>query len=182
MKKMIIWAAITALAIPASAMAADQNGAQNPSKQCKALKAAMGAENFANTYGTNANKRNAFGKCVSAVARQQGKVEQQAKSNASKDCKAEQADPNFAATHGGKTFEQLYGTNKNGNNAFGKCVSQKASANAKADPTAKNQVNAAKQCKADKKADAAKFAADYGSRPNAFGKCVSKKAKAQQDS
>ena len=29
-------------------------------------------------------------------------------------------------THGGKTFAQVYGTGKHGNNAFGKCVSKKA--------------------------------------------------------
>lgn len=31
------------------------------------------------------------------------------------------------AEHEGKTFEQFYGTNKNGRNAFGKCVSSKTS-------------------------------------------------------
>ena len=30
------------------------------------------------------------------------------------------------ATHDGKTFEQFYGKNKNGKNAYGKCVSTKA--------------------------------------------------------
>jgi len=38
------------------------------------------------------------------------------------------ADPNFAASHGGETFDQFYGTNPNLNNAFGKCVSSKAQA------------------------------------------------------
>jgi hypothetical protein len=45
--------------------------------------------------------------------------------NAAKQCQAESADPNFAAGHGGRTFAELYGTNKNRRNAFGKCVSSK---------------------------------------------------------
>src|SRR5919202_2372803 len=40
-------------------------------------------------------------------------------------CTAEQSDANFATAHAGKTFAQFYGTG-NGNNAFGRCVSQKA--------------------------------------------------------
>jgi hypothetical protein len=43
--------------------------------------------------------------------------------NAAKECKAERSDPAFAAAHDGKTFEEFYGTNANGRNAFGKCVS-----------------------------------------------------------
>jgi hypothetical protein len=46
--------------------------------------------------------------------------------NAAKACAAERSDPGFAASHDGETFEQFYGTNKNGKNAFGKCVSGKA--------------------------------------------------------
>jgi len=34
----------------------------------------------------------------------------------------------FAAAHGGKSFTDFYGTNKNKKNAFGKCVSGKAKA------------------------------------------------------
>ena len=48
--------------------------------------------------------------------------------NAAQQCKAEQADPNFAASHGGKTFDEFYGTNPNMKNSFGKCVSSKAKA------------------------------------------------------
>jgi len=48
------------------------------------------------------------------------------KNAAKQQCKAERADPGFAAAHQGKTFEQFYGTNKNGKNAHGKCVSNKA--------------------------------------------------------
>ncbi len=43
--------------------------------------------------------------------------------SAEQQCRAQQSDSNFAAKHGGKTFEQFYGTNRNQENAFGMCVS-----------------------------------------------------------
>ncbi|TMK39806.1 MAG: hypothetical protein E6G56_09185 [Actinobacteria bacterium] len=48
--------------------------------------------------------------------------------NPAQQCRAEQADPSFADSHGGKSFAQFYGTNHNLANAFGKCVSSKAQA------------------------------------------------------
>jgi hypothetical protein len=41
----------------------------NAAKKCKAERTSLGAEEFAKKYGTNANKRNAFGKCVSKHAK-----------------------------------------------------------------------------------------------------------------
>jgi hypothetical protein len=38
----------------------------NPAKQCRAERAAIGNDAFAHKYGTNHNHKNAFGKCVSA--------------------------------------------------------------------------------------------------------------------
>jgi hypothetical protein len=87
-------------------------------------------------------------------------------------------DANFAAGHGGMTFEQVYGTNASGKNAFGKCVSGKAKAASKAD--VKATVNAAKTCKDLKKNDPAAYA-KYGTGRTAFGKCVSATAKAKND-
>jgi hypothetical protein len=40
----------------------------NPAWVCKFEREQMGAEAFADSYGTNTNKRNAFGKCVSSEA------------------------------------------------------------------------------------------------------------------
>jgi hypothetical protein len=40
----------------------------NPAWVCKFEREQMGAEAFADSYGTNANKRNAFGNCVSSEA------------------------------------------------------------------------------------------------------------------
>jgi hypothetical protein len=103
-------------------------------KQCAQERKALGKEAFAVKYGTNRNGRNAFGRCVS------GKVSPGAPGdngnaspgdspngvNPAAACRAEREDPNFAADHGGKTFDQFYGTRPNLRNAFGKCVSSKA--------------------------------------------------------
>ena len=100
-------------------------------------------------------------------------------SNAVSTCRAEQADTTFAANHGGKTFDQVYGTGKNGKDAFGKCVASKAkAANDTADA---NVLDAVKQCKADRASDPAAFKNKYGknrNKANALGKCVSQTAKA----
>jgi hypothetical protein len=106
---------------------------KNAAKECKAERsdpnfpAAHEGKSFQEVYGN-------FGKCVStkAHANKQAEDGQDAQEvtafkNAAKECDAERSDPNFATTHDGKSFEQFYGTNKNGRNAFGKCVSGKSS-------------------------------------------------------
>ena len=170
MKKLIMSGALAvALVAPASAAAQDPSPAdfKNASKYCKALKAASGS-NFSSLYKNH-------GKCVSATAKknaaEDARQENQAKSNASKECKALAAQDQAA-------FDAKYRNH-------GKCVSEQARENkAEADKQDKaedqNRINAAKQCKAERK-DEAKFAADYGTKRNAFGKCVSKKAQAQND-
>jgi hypothetical protein len=177
MLKLRMIAVLVALVVPVAALA---DGAPTPastaSQICKQAQTSMGAALFAQTYGTNASKSNAFGKCVSKNA---GGAQQDV-SNAAKRCKAEQADATFAASHGGKTFTQFYGTNVSkgkgtGANAFGKCVSQAASASADAQATA--ATGAAKSCKAALKASAADFATKYGSSHSAFGKCVAAASK-----
>ena len=45
--------------------AEDQAALKNAAKQCKAEREEIGTDAFAELYGTNPNKRNAFGKCVS---------------------------------------------------------------------------------------------------------------------
>ncbi len=106
--------------------------AKNAAKACKAEQAdpnfATGHSNksFAEWYGTNDNKKNAFGKCVSMKAQEAVEASEAATTNAAKTCKAERADPNFAAGHSNKSFAEWYGTNDNKKNAFGKCVSKYA--------------------------------------------------------
>jgi hypothetical protein len=167
--------AVAALALPAMALADGSTTDPNAAQSCKTQRTQMGASAFEATYGTNKTKSNAFGKCVSKMT----SAQKDDRSAANATCKAEQSDPNFAAGHGGKTFDQFYGTNKNGKNAFGKCVSAKAAESDQA--RTKVIVNAAKQCKAERKADPAAFKQKYGTnkkKSNAFGKCVSKAAKA----
>ena len=142
----------------------------------------MGTDGFKAYYGTNANKANAWGKCVS----KQSQAEVAHDAAASTACAAERDDAGFAASHGGKSFAQFYGTsgNANGNgngagkNAFGKCVSSKSDEADAAVQTA--TVAAGKACKTEQAAGRAAFMQKYGSGPkkaNAFGKCVSSKAK-----
>lgn len=105
---------------------------QNAAKDCKAERedpnfaAAHEGKTFEQHYGTNKNGKNAYGKCVSSKSKEELDEEVEATENAAKACKAERDDPNFAASHDGKTFAEYYGTNANRKNAFGKCVSTKA--------------------------------------------------------
>jgi hypothetical protein len=134
-RTLIVLAAFLALSVPAalaappegkgkpespgkSAAAPGQQADKNAAKACKAERAADPAA-FKTKYGTNANKANAFGKCVSGkVKKAEEQAEaQEASENAAKTCKAERtADP--------AAFKTKYGTNANKANAFGKCVSK----------------------------------------------------------
>ena len=176
MKILLTFTLLGALALSAPAFANDATpaaAATTPSaqEQCRTERSAMGVETFRQTYGTNKNRRNAFGKCVSKRAKATEEAAAEAKQNASKECKTEkQADP--------AAFKEKYGTG-NGANAHGKCVSQKAKAKTAAtvDEEVDADISAAKACKAERKADRAAFAEKYGTnknKRNAFGKCVSK--------
>ena len=160
------------LAAAAPAVAADGT-TPSASTLCKQELTAMGEATFKQTYGTNANRSNAFGKCVSKRQAKTAEAEKTAKTSANAQCKTEQAADEAA-------FTKKYGTGKKGANAFGKCVSAKAKTAEATEVKAqtKDNVNAAKTCKAAKKADAAAFAAKWGTKANAFGKCVSSTAKA----
>ena len=178
MRKTILGGALAcALALPAGAVAEEPTPTQkNAAKYCKALKKHSGAENFRSMFG---GKKNAYGKCVSQTAKknaaEDAEQEDQARKNASQQCREERsANP--------EAFSTKYGTNRNGKNAFGKCVSQKARENkqqADAEDKAEQQkkLNAAQKCKAARKSDSAAFEAKYGSKRNAFGKCVSQTAR-----
>ena len=157
--------AASALTIPIAALAEDAAPAPATvaSQICKQEQATLKAD-FATTYGTNASKSNAFGKCVAKNAKAAG----QAVASAASSCKAEQ-------TADAAAFAKKYGSNGGkgagaAKNAFGKCVS--AQAGAAAQTKAAKAPGAARRCKADAKADAAAFAAKYGSGNDALGRCV----------
>jgi len=105
-----------------------ESAARNAAQECKAEREADGAA-FAERYGTNKNAKNAFGKCVSSKAKEkeqeadeQDAEETRERRNAAKECAAERK------ADGEEAFAAEYGTNASKSNAFGKCVSQKASA------------------------------------------------------
>jgi hypothetical protein len=172
---------VAVLALPALAAAkppVDQENMQAAHAQCKAERGKTKA-----TREAFKAKYQSMSRCVRENAAEEAAEEEAAHKNAAKECKAEAADPNFAATHEGKTFAEFYGANGNGKNAHGKCVSTKAKAKkAEMDAEDAEEVedfkNAAKACAGERRSmgtDA--FADKYGTNPNkrnAFGKCVSK--------
>ena len=98
---------------------------RNAARDCRDERTADPAA-FKETYGTNHNKSNAFGKCVSQKAKAKEEKQDEAdaakaeaQTNAAKTCAAERtADP--------AAFQEKWGSNHNKKNAFGKCVSQTA--------------------------------------------------------
>lgn len=169
MRKVLFVCLMAILVIPAWAVASAPSPAEHAAavKSCSTERGNMGVPAFKLLYGTNANRSNAFGKCVSKLAQQNAHNT----ATASSQCRAERkADP--------AAFASKYGKGKNHANAFGACVSGKAKAAAAKQQAA--TVNAAKACWTERKADPAAFKAKYGTNPNksnAFGKCVSGQVK-----
>lgn len=104
---------------------------QNAAKTCKAQRSdpnfatEPGHDNktFNQYYGTNGGSgngagANAYGKCVSSIAKQNAQSDVKDTVAATATCKA-------MRTNDAATFQSNYGT---GRNAFGKCVSKQASA------------------------------------------------------
>lgn len=169
----LIVAAVTASA--AFGSAADPQG-KSPAQFCKSELATLGPANFKSLYAPGGTGANAMGKCVSKHARAAAAN----RVNAAKACKAEEALPeaDFRAAHDGKSFGEFYGKSENDRNAYGKCVSSKASAASAQQEAA--TLKAAKACKAERAADRTAFTAKYGGKAaSAFGKCVSSKSKKQ---
>jgi hypothetical protein len=167
---------VAALAMPASGLAKPHKPSNADKRaaiaQCKAERGKTRAtrEAFKATY-------HSFSRCVRKNAAEERAQRAEAHANAAKECKAERQDDPAA-------FQDKYGTNHNGRNAYGKCVSAKAKQNkAEMDDQDKQEAddfkNAAKQCAAERKdigedAFAEKYGTNHNKR-NAFGKCVSGK-------
>jgi hypothetical protein len=171
--------ALTLPAVAAATPPADVENKQAAQKECKKER----GDTKVSREAFRANHQSMTG-CVRKKTAEEAKEEAAAHKNASKQCKAEAADPDFADEHKGKSFAEFYGTNGNGKNAHGKCVSAKAKAlKAEMDEVA-DRKNAAKVCAAERRDDAEEFAETYGTNPNkrnAFGKCVSKHASDDSD-
>ena len=105
---------------------AAQADEDNASQACKAEQADAtfalnhGGKTFADYYGRNADKSDAFGNCVSTKAKAAADARQAATLNASQTCKGERA-ANPAA------FKTKYGKNRDRSDAFGRCVAAHAS-------------------------------------------------------
>jgi hypothetical protein len=168
MRKLILAGAFALAAVaPASAMAAETPSAADLAKaSCKTQKAELGTKVFKQTYDVKS-----IAKAVKACAGVTEDVAATELKNAAKECKAlREEDPTAFAE---------WGTNENGKNAYGKCVSSKAKAAVEEETD--DVVAAAETCKTLKAGDKAAFESTYGTKKNAFGKCVSATAKAQDD-
>jgi hypothetical protein len=104
--------------------------------------------------------------------------------NASQICRAERGTEDATQA----AFRAKYGTNHNGANAFGKCVSAQTKTLRPMDGSEEQaRVNAAKACNTERGTTAdsrAAFADKYGTgarKRNAFGRCVSATAKSTGD-
>lgn len=190
MKRFLIVTVVFALSAPA-ALAVPPGGSKGgqdaqttqvttptPSELCKEQRRVIGMSSFRALYAPIGTPKAAMTACLAG----QVQTASSAAKNAAMECKLEQADPAFAGAHGGETFAQFYGTNANGKNAFGKCVSSKATESVEDAQHA--TLNAARKCKDERSKGAQAFADNYGTnknKRNAFGKCVSKYAQAQGD-
>jgi hypothetical protein len=170
MRRLILVLAVAAVLAPVAALAASPQSTTSARSDCAKLRAAMGLTAFAKAYAT-------FGACVSRYA----PIEEQVTASAEATCTAQQADPNFASTHGGKTFAQFYGAGKTDKNAFARCVSTVAKANRQAEQ--QGRLNPARTCRTLRtQMTTSVFDKTYGKNANdrnAFGKCVSATARAQ---
>jgi hypothetical protein len=170
MRKIVLVVVLAFVAIPAALAEDSPSPTTQASAMCKQQRTAIGGSAFTSLYGGGSN---AYGRCVSKLA----STVKGDTANAAKQCASERADAAFANGHDNKTFDQFYGSGKNGSNAFGKCVSSKAKALEQEQQ--QSTINGAKTCKAERTTlGLSAFTAKYGKR-NAFGKCVSKAAKAK---
>jgi len=148
---LVMVAAVAALVLPVSASGVvNQTDYKNAAKFCKALRSDMETAvpgSFKQTYGTNKNRSNAFGKCVSKNAKTVHNIH----ADAVAQCKSAHTKP------------------------LGKCVS--STEHQKQAVARDAIVNAAQQCRSERAADPNAFREKYGTnynKRNAFGKCVSK--------
>ena len=127
MKRMLLVCALVGMLLVPAAFAADPTPAdfKNAAQYCKAVRTSKGTEVFGTLYGKNANKKNAFGKCVSQTAKAKAGKREDAKkddeddsaeSKATADCKKQQAADAAKFAKDYKNFGQCVkaGKTKNG--------------------------------------------------------------------
>jgi hypothetical protein len=173
-KILAVMALAAVLVLPAGAIAKPNNAEKSAARaQCKDERGKTRA-----TREAFRGKYHGFSRCVRQNAAEEDAENKEARQNAAQECRAERTEDPAA-------FQETYGKNENGRNAFGKCVSQKAhEKKAEEDAEDAEEVeefkNAAKECAAERRDMGREaFADEHGTNPNksnAFGKCVSEKA------
>ena len=145
MRKLSLVLALVVFAVPATAQAKKPSGGEhkNAAKQCKALRAELGADAFREAFPVKHGK-SAFGRCVSAKRKER----RDARKAARKACRA----------------KGLRGR------AMKRCFREELAADPAPKPA--EYQNAVDECRADQAEDPDGFAAEFGDGPNAFGKCV----------
>jgi hypothetical protein len=116
MKRMLLVSALVGAILVPTALAADPVPAdyKNAAKYCKAVREAKRVDAFQTQYGTNKNKKNAYGKCVSATAKANaGKREDSEEQNAATAaCKKQQSENATKFAQDFKNFGQCVKTEK----------------------------------------------------------------------
>jgi hypothetical protein len=148
MKKLLLVVSIVAFVVPATASAKGSGGHKNAAKECKAMRAEMGADAFRAAFGGKQGKH-ALGRCVST----QRKARKAARKRARKACRA----------------EGLRGQ------AMKRCIRAKLASEPAPRPA--DYQHAVDECRAEQAEDPEGFADEFGDDPNAFGKCVADEAK-----
>jgi hypothetical protein len=165
MKKLMAMAALICAALVLAPLAGASNGKNEAKKltaqQCKAEKKAD-KQAFKASHGKRAMR----------TCKRSGLSEQREElRNAAQECRTLRDEDRDG-------FRDTYGDNRNGENAFGKCVSSKAKAKNRED--VRTFRNAAQECRALRAEDRDGFRDTYGNNrngKNALGKCVSSKVK-----
>ena len=168
---------IAAVAVPATAAAAPTKGDKREGRQeCRQLQRVVDTRaNFVQVVKleARANRRNAFGRCVTVRSRDAASERRTAFKAAKEACASLRPGPQRAPGTRGRPENP---------GAYGRCVSAAArTVGAKLDAEQREAtLNPARTCRGKQEADADAFKLEFPGR-NGFGKCVSKEAQAQTD-
>ena len=168
---------IAAVALPATAAAAPTQADKREGKQeCRQLRQAVDTRaNFVQIVKleAKANRRNAFGRCVTVRSRDAASERRTAFKAAKEACEILRPGPGRARGTRGRPESP---------GAYGRCVSTAArTVGARLDEEQREAtLNPARTCRGKQEADADAFKLEFPGK-NGFGKCVSKEAQAQND-
>ena len=145
MRKLSLVLSLVVLAVPAAAQAKKPSGGEskNAAKQCKAMRAELGADAFREAFAGKRGK-SSFGRCVSAKRKER----RDARKAARKACRAK-------GLRGG---------------AMKRCFREQLAATPAPKPA--DYQHAVEECRAEQAEDPEGFAEEFGDGSNAFGKCV----------